>query len=740
MKRKIVAIITAIAAASAMFTAYAAAPSEKLVEQGILSGFEDGELHLERTLTRAEFTKIFCDAFLKDDKDIKDYKSPSFPDIASHWGADYIEKAVAAGIINGFDDGTFKPDETVTYEQAIKMIVAYLEKDSYYAERSYPEGYIGAALDMGISDGVTKLIGETITREDVVYLVDNALTKIEADKQAEDEEDAYWNSFTTSYSNSAGGGGGAAIAPKNRTGVISSGAASFSVDTAAEDGGAIEVSEAGLAAPEPYDYDYNGYFNSEEYTAEQENIFKNALTAPLSTFSIDADTASYSNMRRFVLGNATFPTKGSIRTEELINYFNYDNPRPTDGKPFEVSTETAVCPWNSENLLTKIAIQGDEFLEPQPSNLVFLLDVSGSMYTVDKLPLVKKSLRMLLDELDPSDTISIVTYASGTGVALESTPVSEKEKILEALALLQAGGGTYGEAGINLAYEEAEKHLLPNGNNRIILCTDGDFNIGNSSTGELEKLITEKRDKGIFLTVLGFGMGNYKDNRMETLADQGNGTYAYIDSEREAKKIFVDEMPKTLYTIAKDVKIQVEFNPAVVKEYRLIGYENRKLNNEDFNNDKKDAGELGCGATVTALYELVPADGTGESGLKYQSSEVTADDSEMMTVKVRYKEPKADESRLIEMPVMNYVTDEMSDDFKFAASLAELGMLLNDSEYKGDASYDSVIELAREGTGEDELGFRTEFLHIADMLRYVDKYRAPEIDPYYGPIDYEVYR
>ena len=227
---------------------------------------------------------------------------------------------------------------------------------------------------------------------------------------------------------------------------------------------------------------------------------------------------------------------------------------------------------------------------------------------------------------------------------------------------------------------------------------------------------------------------------METLADQGNGTYAYIDSEREAKKIFVDEMPKTLYTIAKDVKIQVEFNPAVVKEYRLIGYENRKLNNEDFNNDKKDAGELGCGATVTALYELVPADGTGESGLKYQSSEVTADDSEMMTVKVRYKEPKADESRLIEMPVMNYVTDEMSDDFKFAASLAELGMLLNDSEYKGDASYDSVIELAREGTGEDELGFRTEFLHIADMLRYVDKYRAPEIDPYYGPIDYEVYR
>ena len=724
MKKRIIAGITAMAAVIGAFTVYAAVPADKLQKQGILSGYEDGELHLERTLTRAEFTKIFCDAFLKDDKSIKDYKSPSFPDIATHWAADYIEKAVAAGVIAGFEDGTFRPDDTVTYEQAIKMIVAYLEKDNYYSDRKYPEGYIGAALDMGISDGVRALIGDTITREDVVYLIDNALTKIEEEKKAEEEEDEYFNSLSRSYATSSGGGG-AAIAPKSRNGVISSGMASYSVDTAAEDSGAIEVSETGLAAPEPYDYDYNGYFNTEEYDSEKENVFKNALTSPLSTFSIDTDTASYSNMRRFVLGYATFPTKGSIRTEELINYFSYDNPRPTDGKPFEVSTETAVCPWNSDNLLTKIAIQGDEYLDPQPSNLVFLLDISGSMYTVDKLPLVKKSLRMLLDELAPTDTISIVTYASGTETVLESTPVSEKEKILEALSALHAGGGTYGEAGINLAYEQAEKNLLADGNNRIILCTDGDFNIGNSSTGELEKLITEKRDKGIFLTVLGFGMGNYKDNRMETLADTGNGTYAYIDSEREAKKVFVDEMPKTLYTIAKDVKIQVEFNPAVVKEYRLVGYENRVLNNEDFDNDKKDAGELGCGATVTAFYEIVPADGTGESNLKYQSSEVTGDDSEMMTVKVRYKEPKADESQLIEMPVPNDVTGEMSGDMCFAASLAELGMLLNDSEYKGTATYDSVIDLAQNGIGEDELGFRTELLHIADMLRYVDKYRAP---------------
>lgn len=718
MKKKIIAVITAIASLTAVFTVYAQAPAENLQAKGILEGYEDGQLHLERTLTRAEFTKIFCDAFLKDDKDIKDYKSPSFPDIASHWAADYIEKAVAAGVIAGFEDGTFRPDDTVTYEQAVKMIVSYIGDD--YG-MTYPESYVGAAVDKGISDKVTALIGDTITRGDVVYLVDNTLGYLDDIKAAENDDEAYWNGLSSVY----GGGGGGSIAK------ASVGANSIATE-ALTDSGAIE---AGMPAPEPYDYDYNGYFNSEEYTSEKENVFKNALTSPLSTFSIDADTASYSNLRRFVLGYGAFPTKGSIRTEELINYFTYDNPMPTDGKPFEVSAETAVCPWNEENLLTKIAVQGDEFLEPQPSNLVFLLDVSGSMYTVDKLPLVKKSLRLLLDELDPTDTISMVTYASGTEVVLESTPVSEKEKILEALAGLRAGGGTYGEAGINLAYEQAEKNLLAGGNNRIILCTDGDFNIGNSSTAELEKLITEKRDKGIFLTVLGFGMGNYKDNRMETLADNGNGTYAYIDSEREAKKVFVDEMPKTLYTIAKDVKIQVEFNPAVVKEYRLVGYENRVLNNEDFDNDKKDAGELGCGATVTAFYEIVPADGTGESGLKYQTNEVTGDDSEMMTVKVRYKEPKADESQLIEMPVANSVSDEMSGDFSFAASLAELGMLLNDSEYKGTATYDSVIDLASEGIGEDELGFRTEFLHIADMLRYVDKYRAPiEDDDFYYPM------
>lgn len=708
MKKRIIAMTTAIVTFSAAFSAYAATPAETLQEMGIIEGYEDGELHLERTLTRAEFTKMFVDAFLTDtDEKNTDIKFTDVPN--DYWGSEYIAKAVNAGVISGFEDGTFRPEETVTYEQAVKMIVSYLEKGS----KTYPEGYVISAVDKGITDSVTALIGEDITRGDAVYLIDNTINYQEDKKTAEAEEEAlynglekYYNSITSSSLSGGGGGASPVLAGASGSSAISSGGG---VSAAVSKSESIAVDDSSLYI--------GGWFNAEEYTANDENVFKNARTSPLSTFSIDTDTASYSNLRRYVLGLGMAPPNGAVRTEELINYFDYDNPLPTDGTPFAVSTETAQCPWNGENKLVKIAVQGDELTEKQPSNLVFLLDVSGSMYTIEKLPLVKKSLKMLIDQLDENDTISIVTYASGTGVALESTPVSEKDKIIEALDALSAGGGTSGAAGINLAYEQAEKHLI-DGNNRIILCTDGDFNIGASSTGDLEKLITEKRDKGIFLTVLGFGMGNYKDSKMETLADKGNGSYAYIDNEREAKKVFVDEMPKTLYTIAKDVKIQVEFNPAEVKEYRLVGYENRILNNEDFENDKKDAGELGCGANVTAFYEIVPADGTESIDLKYQTSETTGSD-ELMTVKVRYKDPNGTESKLIEMPVGNDVTAEPSGDFKFAAAIAELGMIINDSEYKGTSDFDSVISLAREGIGEDEFGFRTEFLHMADLIRYI---------------------
>lgn len=708
MKKRITAVTTAIVMASAAFAVYAS-PAETLQEKGIIEGYEDGQLHLERTLTRAEFTKMFAEAFLKDSAQTDD--KIEFTDVKDdYWGSEYIQKAVKTGIISGFEDGTFRPEEEVTYEQALTMIIKYLGTGN----KHYPDGYVMSAVDKGITDSITALIGEKITRGDAVYLIDNAMNYQEDKRTAETDRDTIYSSHNGGGSISASGGaaGGPIAGPMESA--ADSDSSSGAGGSATIIGG---ISSSSTTAKPANDY-YNSWFNAEEYTTDAENVFKNALTSPLSTFSIDTDTASYSNMRRYVLGLGMLPPNGAVRTEELINYFDYDNPLPTDGTPFAVSAEVAQCPWNGENKLAKIAVQGDELTEKQPSNLVFLLDISGSMYTIDKLPLVKKSLKLLLDELDENDTISIVTYASGTGVALESTPVSEKDKITEALDALTAGGGTSGSAGINLAYEQAEKHLI-DGNNRIILCTDGDFNIGASSTGDLEKLITEKRDKGIFLTVLGFGMGNYKDNRMETLADKGNGSYAYIDNEREAKKVFVDEMPKTLYTIAKDVKIQVEFNPAEVKEYRLVGYENRVLNNEDFDNDKKDAGELGSGASVTAFYEIVPADGTEISNLKYQTARVNGSD-ELMTVKVRYKEPNGEESKLIEIPVGNDVTAEPSGDFKFAASLAELGMILNNSEYKGDADFDSVISLAKEGLGEDRFGFRTEFLHMVDLIRYID--------------------
>lgn len=699
MKKKLIAAGTAVTLMLGIFTVYAS-PAENLQDKGIFDGYEDGELHLERTLTRAEFAKIFTEAFLKDTAET-DLKF-DFPDVKKDfWGREYIDKAVRAGVISGFDDGKFHPDEKITYEQAVKMIVQYCEKRSF----DYPAGYVSRAVENGISDNVTALIGDTITRGETACLIENTINYIEEKEQDDNYEQLLFSSMLKSES--AGGGGGSVIG-----GYVPNYAVTEGDDS--DDGESVTGASPAMPMPDAIWEDID--FNTEEYSSNAENVFKNAVTSPLSTFSIDTDTASYSNMRRYILRNQ-LPPNGSIRTEELINYFDYDNPLPTDGTPFAVSTEVSGCPWNTENNLAMISIQGDELTEKQPSNLVFLLDVSGSMYGENRLPLVKKSLKLLLEELDEKDTVSIVTYASGTGVKLESTPVSEKDKIIEALDALTAGGSTYGEAGITLAYEQAEKNLVQ-GNNRIILCSDGDFNVGRSSTGELEKLITEKRDKGIFLTVLGFGMGNYKDNRMEMLADKGNGNYAYIDSEREAKKVFVDEMPKTLYTIAKDVKIQVEFNPAVVKEYRLVGYENRKLNNEDFDNDKKDAGELGCGASVTAFYELVPADGTESSGLKYQTTEINGLD-ELMTVKVRYKDPDGTESKLIETPVNNIITDDTSDNFRFAAALAELGMILNNSEYKGTSDIDNVIGLASESIGEDKFGFRTELLHLADLMKYI---------------------
>ena len=463
-------------------------------------------------------------------------------------------------------------------------------------------------------------------------------------------------------------------------------------------------------------------FNTEEYDRIYENRFKDAAQNPLSTFSIDVDTASYSNVRRFIRRNQ-MPPKDAVRIEEFINYFDYDYPQPKGEHPFSIVTEISQSPWNPGNKLIHIGLQGRrlDYRDIKPCNLVFLLDTSGSMSSNNKLPLLKNAFRLLLGELNEQDRIAIVAYAGSAGMVLPSTPASQKDRILSALKNLHAGGTTAGGAGIKLAYKIAKENLISGGNNRVILATDGDFNVGVSSTSALVRLIEDKRKDDIYLTICGFGMGNYKDGRMEQISNAGNGNYFYIDNVMEAEKVFVTEMRATLFTIAKDVKIQIEFNPAKVKAYRLIGYENRVMANEDFNDDIKDAGELGAGHTVTALYEIIPTGSTREvrttDELKYREVKVKANASlknEVMTVKFRYKRPGEDVSNLIEKPVLydEVALNEASGNFRFSAAVAGFGMLLRDSQDKGSLTYEEVIALARNSRGRDENGYRTEFISL----------------------------
>ena len=462
--------------------------------------------------------------------------------------------------------------------------------------------------------------------------------------------------------------------------------------------------------------------NTESYATIRENGFKDVLHNPLSTFSIDVDKASYSNVRRFInMGQR--PPVDAVRVEELINYFSYDYPEPDGKHPFSVSTELSECPWNGQHQLLQIGLQGKRIdkSELPPSNLVFLIDVSGSMRSHNKLPLLKSAFRMLVSELRSADRVAIVVYAGAAGLVLESTPGDEKATILQSIQRLQSGGSTAGGAGLKLAYRVAEEHFIEEGNNRIILATDGDFNVGPSSDAEMERMIEKKRENGVFMTVLGFGMGNYKDSKMETIADKGNGNYAYIDNIQEANKVFVSEFGGTLFTIARDVKFQIEFNPARVKSYRLVGYENRLLNDEDFNDDTKDAGEMGAGHTVTALYEIVPAgsetDYVSIDPLKYQSDrrEVSPErNGELMTVKLRYKAPGGGKSTLYELPVQGEMKrwGATSDNFRFAASVAQFGMILRESEYVKEGTLDEVIARARKSRGEDPEGYRGEFINL----------------------------
>ncbi len=464
--------------------------------------------------------------------------------------------------------------------------------------------------------------------------------------------------------------------------------------------------------------------NTEGYSPIDENPFLRPASNPLSTFSIDVDTASYSNVRRMIAeGNK--PTKDAVRLEEFINYFPYNYAKPQGDQPFSVNTGVTTAPWNPQHKLVRIGLQGQQLATPPPSNLVFLLDVSGSMGEPNKLPLLKQSVCLLVQQLSAQDKVSIVVYAGNSGLVLPPTAGDQKQKIMAAIDQLEAGGSTAGGEGIELAYKQAQAALIKGGNNRVILATDGDFNVGPSSDAELVRLIEQKRDQGVFLTVLGFGTGNYKDDKMEQLADKGNGNYAYIDTIGEAQKVLGEDLRGTLFTIAKDVKIQVEFNPAKVQAYRLIGYENRALRDQDFNDDRKDAGEIGAGHRVTALYEIVP---TGVNDvkipsidpLKYQKVEFNyipvnvapiSPSEELMQVKLRYKAPNGDTSKLITQPILDQVS-AADPDTQFASSVALFGMILRDSEYKGKAGIPDVLRLAAAGQSDDRNGYRSEFMRI----------------------------
>jgi Ca-activated chloride channel homolog len=471
--------------------------------------------------------------------------------------------------------------------------------------------------------------------------------------------------------------------------------------------------------------------DNEDYKSEKENGFKATDKDPQTTFSIDVDRAAYTNIRRFIMQNGQLPPKDAVRIEEMINYFDYNYAQPKGKDPINIETEISDSPWNKGLKILHIGLQAKTISTDNlpASNLVFLIDVSGSMSDQNKLPLVKTAFKLLTDQLREQDHVAIVVYAGAAGLVLPPTSGKDKNKIKDALDNLSAGGSTAGGAGIELAYKTTMENFVKNGNNRVILATDGDFNVGVSSNENLETLIENKRKSGVSLSVLGFGMGNYKDSKMETLSDKGNGNYAYIDNLLEAEKVFVKEFGGTLFTVAKDVKLQLEFNPKYVKAYRLIGYENRALANEDFKNDAKDAGDMGSGHTVTAIYEIIPA-GVESSflpdKLKYQQftqTSIGSNSDEVCTVKIRYKQPDADKSIQMEEVVKDthVALEKTSENFRFSASVAEFGLLLRNSDFKGLANYEQVLNLAKNAFGKDSEGYHAEFLKLVKTAKLLDK-------------------
>ncbi|MCR4890707.1 MAG: von Willebrand factor type A domain-containing protein [Lachnospiraceae bacterium] len=485
---------------------------------------------------------------------------------------------------------------------------------------------------------------------------------------------------------------------------------------------AEDVEEGGYAESYEEPTDEPADFNTEEYSNIEENRFLSTKANPFSTFGMDVDTATYSNLRRLIMDGSNLPSD-SIRTEEMVNYFNYNYPDVKEGEKFSVTTEISDCPWNEDTQLLKVGVRAENVNEKPDSNIVLLVDVSGSMFWNHGLKSVQKALILMAHQFDRKDRISLVTYAGEDAVVLDSVEGSKMDEIIDAIAGLEnQGGGTNGAAGINTAYELAEKNFIEGGNNRVILATDGDLNVGVTSEADLINLIKEKKETGVFLSVIGVGEDNYKDNKMESLADNGNGNYSFIDSIAEAKKVLINEIDSTLYTVAKDAKMQIEFNPGKIKGYRQIGYENRQMKAEDFADDTKDGAEIGSGQTVTVLYEIVPVDSKmeiPEVESKYGSSEAAASDSdELMTVSIRYKEPDKDKSELLEYPVTeDAVVKEMSPDTAWAANVAQVAMLLRDSQYKGTSDYEQIIKEMKANPDVMDDKYKIEFIYMTDKVK-----------------------
>lgn len=701
-----------------------------VTSNSIMEGDEKGNLNLDKCITRAEFVKMLLTAAAGDrlEKEAENVYSQGFADVGDgHWAKELIEKAHACSFIDGYDDGLFHPEDKVTYAQAIKLILAMCGINTY--NTVYPYGYIAEAVIAGVIEDMEFKPDEPITRRATAELMFNAYGAVKRGM-------IHCKDMNTNYSDKTEIVTGFGIYEQVlANGVKNLSTSNMSTSNSGSAGGGMSIQEVSSQPASSTSSDKKGsettgggssasvvpnkYFSTEEYTAYTPNSFRKTSLSPLSTFSADTDTASYSNMRRFI-SMGKIPEANSIRTEEIINYFYYDTPQIEDNSPIGVTAQITDCPW-SENKLARITVAAKESEADKPSNLVFVIDVSGSMASLNKLPMLKKALLMLIDELDAEDTVSIVTYSGRANVSLEPTKCNEKNVIKESINNLSAGGGTNGADGLNLAYELLEEGYNKNSNNRLILCSDGDFNIGPSSTSELEKMITEKRKSGIYLTTVGFGVGNYKDNRMELMADKGNGSYYYIDNMREAKKVFVEDITKTLYTVADDVKLQVEFNPGAVAEYRLVGYENRILNAEDFNNDTVDAGEMGSGAKITVLYELVMGNEqtqTFNGEYRYQTPQYI-ESNEAFDVKVRYKNPGETESILKEFPITNEIT-EANNDTKFASAAAMLGLKLNGVI---DIPYSDIADYAKESvpmSGDMSVAERWEFIQLTALLGYIN--------------------